>query len=93
MLFAVPYDIGLVVAFFVYGSRAGFGQVGPNWREFLYSNILFFAQLIGKAFTWPIVLAVWLAQGRPRSPWLAVTELSGREVRKVVRVDHSAATA
>ena len=85
VLLAVPYDIGLVIAFFVYGSRAGFGSVGAGWREFLAGNLTFFATLIGKAFAWPIVLVVWLAQGRQPSPWRAITEHNGRPVRAVVR--------
>lgn len=85
MLLAVPYDIGLVVAFFVFGARAGFGKVGPNFREFLIPNPLFFAQLVGKSFTWPLVLGYWLYQGSPPSPWRAVTEINGREARAVRR--------
>ncbi len=79
--------LGIWVSFPVYGVRAGFGKVGPNWREFLAPNLPFFALLIAKAFVWPAVMAYWLAQGRPRSPWQAVAVAEdGRQLRQVVRV-------
>lgn len=90
---AVIYDIGVIISFFVYNSRAGFGEVSPGWREYVLPNLGYFTVLVGKIFTWPIVLVVWLVQGRRDSPWKVLDEQFDREVRKIVRTGGAGATA
>jgi hypothetical protein len=77
--------IGIPTLYF----RSGLGRVKReqhiDWLEFLLPNLGFFLLLIVKALVWPVTLAVWLSQGRPESPWTAVTEIEGRPARKFRR--------
>lgn len=80
---------GLVVSWFVYYQRAGLADArskNAHWLEFLNPNFPWFLLMWAKCFGWPIVLVTWLLQGRPASPWRAVTEIGGRPVRHIMRV-------
>jgi hypothetical protein len=91
-LLAIIFDVGFIASFFVYGTRAGLGDVEPNWREFLLPNIGWFLMLVGKTFVWPLVLSYWLYKGRPTCPWKAVDQLpDGHEVRQIIRLAPSIA--
>jgi hypothetical protein len=80
---------GLLVGLPVLYFRAGLGRIkrseGIDWREFLIPNIGFFLLMVGKAILWPVTVVHWNLQGRPTSPWVAVTSLNGRSVRRIVR--------
>jgi len=81
--------IGVLVSWLVYTNRAGLSDIkhkqGIDWREFLVPNVPYFALQLGKQLIWPVVLVVWLARGRPASPWVAKTQIGKYEVRKVIR--------
>jgi hypothetical protein len=76
--------VGIVISGLVFLRRA---ELDGDWREFLLANLGFFLLTVGKMLVWWAVLAVWLAQGRPSSPWRATTELDGRPVRRILRVE------
>jgi hypothetical protein len=74
----------LFIAFFAYPVlmwRAGLFRAGTNWREFVLANVTWFL----RGVAWPAVLVTWLRQGRPRCPWVTLTQYEGREVRAIVR--------
>lgn len=80
---------GIVAAWFVLYSRSGLRDVkarhGVDWREFLLPNIPYFLLMWAKCLVWEVVLIVWLATGRPESPWRAAVEIDGRPARTLVR--------
>jgi hypothetical protein len=80
----------LFVSWFVHYYRAGLADIkaseDAHWLEFLYPNFSWFLLMWAKTFTWPLVFVVWLTQGRPKSPWRAVTSINGRPVRSIIRV-------
>lgn len=78
--------IGFWLAFPVYGVRAGFTRVAPGWREYVLAQPTFFLLMFAKAFVWPLVTLAWLAQGRPPSPWRAIDEIDGVDVRRILRI-------
>lgn len=83
------YLIGLFVSIFVYLGRAGLFRVkeqpGVNRYQFVFTNLGWYLMTLVKAFTWPVVLLTWLAQGLPASRWQAVTDLNGRPARAIIR--------
>jgi len=83
--------VGLIGAWYQTYSRVGFPQVkresGADWREFLLGNAGWFGLAVVKVLFWWVTLVVWFFQGRPGPTWRAVTELDGREVRRIVRTD------
>lgn len=85
---AAIYSLGFFVSMPVYGTRAGFGRIAPNWREFLIPNLHWFALVIIKAFLWPVVLVAWLVQGTRPSPWKALDQYRGRPCRRIVRTSN-----
>jgi hypothetical protein len=87
--FGFCYLTGFVVTWIALYRRAGFQEIDADWREFLISNLPWFALMIVKFWFWPVTLIGWLIDGRPSSRWRAVTELNGRPVRKIVRVPAS----
>lgn len=85
----ISYWAGVIVAFVVLYTRAGFSKVraesSVDWREFLLPNLGFFLLYLVKVTFWPFKLVLWLVKGRPPSPWTATTRIADREVRSVVR--------
>ena len=79
------YFIGLFSSIFLHVRRAGLYKVSVSRGEFVLSNVGWHLMLVGKSFVWPLVLIVWLVQGRPASHWQAVTELDGRPARAIIR--------
>lgn len=77
---------GFIVTWVVLYQRAGFPDVGADWREFLLPNPLWFILMFMKFWFWPLTLVVWLLTGRGPSRWRAVTEINGRPARKILRV-------
>ena len=86
----IGFWVGVIVSWFVYYRRAGLGVVKRDkrvdWREFLFPNFGWFAMMFGKCLVWPLVLLWWLVTGAQKSPWKAVTQANGREVRQILRV-------
>jgi hypothetical protein len=85
MIYGITYSVGIVVTWIALYNRAGFPAIAPNWREFLASNPGFFVLMATKMFFWPATLGIWLASGRGPSAWEAVTQIDGREVRRLQR--------
>jgi hypothetical protein len=82
------YAGGFVVAFIVLYVRVGFPGMKQNWQEFLIPNLPWFGLMAIKAWAWPITLAHWFYKGQGPSAWEAVTEVDGREVRRIRRPPH-----
>jgi hypothetical protein len=95
LFLSLTYSLGVISGgygvFFWRAGLIGFNELRGNvdWREFALSNIPFLVLVIAKSVVWPVVLVVWLATGRKRSPWVATTRLEGREVRAVIRRDRA----
>lgn len=77
-LLFLTYIVGEGVSMWVFMSRAGLGflvvwgvPVGYRLRLFA-TNVQWLTTSFGKALVWPLVLTVWLVQGRPESPWTVV---------------------
>ena len=78
--------IGIVASGLVYLNRADFAATERNWREFIIPNPGWMLMTLGKMLVWWAVLAFWLVQGMPKSPWRAIVEdENGREVRRIIR--------
>lgn len=86
--FWIPGFIGAWVQAY---RRVGFAALkrenDVDWREFLVGNLFWFALTVAKVWFWFVTLGMWLISGRPGPTWRAVTELNGRPVRKIVRVN------
>ena len=77
--------------------RAGLGFLAmwgvPSGYRFSYffMNLEWHAMNFGKALVWPVVLALWLARGRPESPWTVVGNTHGvplvRHAKVAVQVE------
>jgi len=63
--------------------RAGLGILVmwgvPSGYRFSYfaMNLQWHTISFGKAFIWPVVLALWLTRGRPESPWTVAGKKHG----------------
>jgi hypothetical protein len=79
----VVWCIGFVVTWIETYRRA---QWPVDWREFLFRNLGYFALTIVKVWFWPVTFIVWLATGRGPTRWRAVTNIGGRDVRKMVHI-------
>ena len=90
VILVAMYWIGLITTWIALPRRVGFRKVrreqGVDWREFLLGNVPWFVLTTGKVLLWPITAIHYVTTGRASSPWLAVTELDGQPVRKIVRV-------
>lgn len=78
VVFALVYLGGMIISIPVQRHRAEVPQIGRLGMATMFSSTWFMVS-IAKAFVWPIVLAVWLAQGRPESPW----QMRGEKVHRV----------
>lgn len=71
----VPYYVGQLVAIFVYPMRIGASPVGAYITAVMHppsrrNGIPWLIRTIVKVIGWPVVLYVWLKDGRPASPVL-----------------------
>jgi hypothetical protein len=66
--------LGMVVAD---RYRVGLTQRGRLSLATVLTSLPWALTTLGKIFAWPAVLALWLVQGRPRSPWQATTTRNG----------------
>lgn len=80
---AIVYLIGWLVTVVIDRHRVGVSQSGHVGLETVLSSLPWVLTTFGKMLFWPIVLAVWLAQGRPGPRWRATTSRNG--TLKVVR--------
>lgn len=93
MLEALPaliFYLGMPVSYYTFMSRAGLmafkRDEDIDWREFIIPNIIWFLATLFKAFIWPVILCIWLFQGRPPSPWRAYSRLNDQSVRVIRRI-------
>ncbi|MDZ5447851.1 hypothetical protein U2F26_35020 [Micromonospora sp. 4G57] len=80
------YVVGVFASFLPYHWRAGLDK---NWREFVLGNITWFLMLFGKQIAWPAVFIYWAIKGFPKSPWVAIYNYKGHEVRRMMRRDQA----
>jgi hypothetical protein len=66
---AVVYIIGFIAAAGVGRSRAGISQRGRLSADLVFGNLPWSLVQMASMVTWPVFLCVWLARGRPKSPW------------------------
>jgi len=85
------YIVGTIVTVGVQRHRAGVSQRGTLGVGLILTSLPWFIVSMAKMFVWPLVLAAWLAQARPPSPWACVASRSGGSLR-VRRVDVEAMT-
>ncbi|MEU4252936.1 hypothetical protein AB0F15_36600 [Amycolatopsis sp. NPDC026612] len=75
--FALGYLVGMLATVGVGRSRAGISQRGRLSLFTIFGSLPWFLTQMASMFAWPAVLGVWLARGRPGSPWQAVTTGGG----------------
>lgn len=79
----LTWIVGICVSKWVSMHRAGLGFLVmwgiPSGYRFRYfaMNLQWHTVSYGKALVWPVVLALWLARGRPESPWTVVGNKHG----------------
>jgi hypothetical protein len=83
---AVVYLVGWISAAGVARSRAGLGQRGRLTPGLILGSLPWFLMQMATMIAWPAFLVVWLARGRPESPWKSITTADGsiRVRRKTV---------
>lgn len=74
---AVVHVIGFIAAAGVGRSRAGISQRGRLSADLVFGSLPWSLVQMASMVTWPVVLCVWPARGRPKSPWKAVTTNDG----------------
>ncbi|GHH56017.1 hypothetical protein [Lentzea cavernae] len=75
--FGITYFIGMLVSAGVGRSRAGISQRGSLSLLTILMSLPWFLTQMATMFVWPIVLGVWLARGKPKSPWRAMNTGDG----------------
>ena len=73
---AIIYLVGIIASVVVGRSRAGLSQWALSIDTVFGSLPWFLTQMVSM-LAWPVFLCVWLARGRPRSPWKAITTGDG----------------
>jgi hypothetical protein len=71
------YIIGVLGSVMVGRARLGISQRGRLDGATMMNSIPWVAAQIASMFLWPVFLVVWLAKGRPETPWEAVTTQRG----------------
>lgn len=85
ILLALVYLGGWLGTVVVDRYRIGLTQRGTVSLETAVTSLPWAVTTIGKMLVWPLVLVVWLARGRPASPWkVSHTRSGGLRVRRVV---------
>ena len=79
----LTWIVGWIISHWIYMYRAGLGFLAmwgvPGGYRFMYfaMNLQWHTVSFGKALVWPVILALWLARGRPESPWTVVGKKHG----------------
>lgn len=84
LVLGLIYFVGLFGSLVVGRSRAGLTQLGRLNLATIFTSLEWFVHQLASLFLWPIFLVVWLARGRPESPWRS--ETTARGTLRVVRV-------
>jgi hypothetical protein len=80
------YVAGVLGTIVVQRQRAELTQSGRLSGETILTSLPWFVTSVAKLVSWPVVLVVWYAQGKPPSPWEAVARKGGGlSVRRVQR--------
>lgn len=66
---ALIYLIGIIGSVVVGRSRAGITQSGRLSMETILRSLPWFLTQMAAMAVWPVFLVVWIARGRPASPW------------------------
>lgn len=74
---AILYLVGVLVAAGVSRSRVGISQRGRLSVGTIVTSMPWFLTQMAMVAFWPIFLCVWLARGRPASPWKSVATTDG----------------
>jgi hypothetical protein len=74
---ALGYLAGMLVSAGVGRSRVGVSQRGRLSLFTILGSLPWFLTQMVSMFAWPAFLCVWLARGRPESPWRAMTTGDG----------------
>jgi len=74
---AIMYLVGILASVAVGRSRAGLSQRGRLSMGTIFGSLPWFLTQMASMFVWPIFLCVWLARGRPASPWKSTTTGDG----------------
>jgi len=82
-VFGAIYLVGIIGAVVVGRARVGLSQRGRLSGATMMRSVPWFVTQMASMILWPIFLIVWLAKGRPESPWEAVT--AGRDGSLTVR--------
>jgi hypothetical protein len=81
---AIVYVVGVLGSLMIQRQRAGLTQMGRIPMGTLFMSLPWLLTSVSKMVGWPIVLGVWIAQGRPESPWESTHSGSGTlQVRRV----------
>ncbi|WP_410597364.1 hypothetical protein [Amycolatopsis sp. lyj-23] len=75
--FALSYLVGMFASVIVGRSRAGISQRGRLSLFTIFGSLPWFLTQMASMVVWPAFLGVWLARGRPESPWQALTTGGG----------------
>ena len=74
---AIVYIVGWLATAAVGRSRANISQWGRLSAATIFGSLPWFGTQMATMFAWPVVLCVWLARGRPPSPWKSTTTRNG----------------
>jgi len=74
---AIVYLVGCLAAAGVGRYRSGLSQRGRLPAGTVLTSLPWFLSQVGSMLAWPVVLGVWIARGRPDSPWKATTNPDG----------------
>lgn len=77
MFFGIAYFVGFVGAVVVGRYRAGISQMGRLPTGLMLKSLPWVAHQVTSFALWPVFLGVWLARGRPESPWELVGPVNG----------------
>jgi hypothetical protein len=81
------YVIGLLAVVVVSRARVGLTQLGRMSGATVLGSLPWFVTQIAAMLFWPIFLGVWLARGRPETPWEVVTAPRSGSLRVRRRTD------
>jgi hypothetical protein len=73
----ITYLIGVVGAVVVGRARAGLSQIGRLSAATMALSLPWVLSQMASLVLWPVFLVVWLARGRPETPWESVETRRG----------------
>lgn len=68
-ILAIAYLIGAMAGVLTLRSRAGIPWTEVHSLELLLKNPDWFFVTFAKSVAWPVVLPIWVSEGKPESPW------------------------